>query len=104
MHVAWQSGAKAMADPANEDSGLLGNLPNRRPSVESPRRAEARRRAKPARSSEKPTAPAQTSAEAGSGFDQLARAGVGLATGVAGAGLRLAGRAAGEIGKVVGRR
>jgi hypothetical protein len=93
-----------MPDSANEDSGLLGNLPNRRPSVESPRRAEARRSAtRRTRPTAEPTR-ADPALEGESGFEQLARAGVGLATGVAGVGLRLAGRAAGELGKAVGRR
>jgi hypothetical protein len=96
-----------MADSANEDSGLLGNLPNRRPGVESRRRAEARRttaRRRRAEGAAPPGEPAEATARPGSGFEQLALAGFGLATGMAGAGLRLAGRAAGEIGKVVGRR
>jgi hypothetical protein len=100
-----------MADATDDDSGLLGNLPNRRPGVESPRRAAARaaaarRRAAsaadPAPPPQRSHAPAASSGD--SGFEQLARAGAGLATGFATAGLRLAGRAAGEIGKVVGRR
>ena len=37
-------------------------------------------------------------------FEDLARAGFGLATGAAAAGLKLAGRAAGGIGKAVGGR
>jgi hypothetical protein len=88
-----------------EDSGLLGNLPKRRPGVESPRRAAARQR--------RAEAPAETTAAGGdtgresgdeSGFEQLARAGAGLAGGAAAAGFRLAGRALGELGKAVGRR
>ena len=96
-----------MTDPT-DDSGLLGKVPRHRPGVASPRRAAAREAA--ARRSHRPAAgDAATDTaprEAGetSGFEQLARAGVGLATGVAGAGFRLAGRAAGELGKVVGRR
>jgi hypothetical protein len=98
-----------MADAGNEDSGLLGNLPNRRPGVESPRRAEARRaaarRKAPDPADVDPGGGVGAPADGGeSGFEQLARASAGLAVGVAGAGLRLAGRAAGEIGKVVGRR
>jgi hypothetical protein len=38
-----------------------------------------------------------------SGLEELARAGAGLATGAAAAGLKLAGRAAGSLGRVVGR-
>ena len=96
-----------MADPT-DDSGLLGKVPRHRPGVATPRRAAARGAA--ARRGERPPAGAPAAATAppvaheSSGFEQLARAGVGLATGMAGAGFRLAGRAAGELGKVVGRR
>ena len=98
-------GREAMTDGTQDDSGLLGNLPNRRPGVESPRRAAAREaaaRRQTARSN--PAEPAETETAGGSGIGQLASAGIGLATGVAVAGVRLAGRAAGEIGKVVGGR
>lgn len=88
---------------SEEDSGLLGNLPKTRPGVESPRRAAARQR--------RADAPPGTAAPPGegdaageSGFEQLARAGAGLAGGAAAAGFRLAGRALGELGKAVGRR
>jgi hypothetical protein len=90
---------------SEEDSGLLGNLPKTRPGVESPRRAAARQR--------RAEVPAGTTAAGGgregesedeSGFEQLARAGAGLAGGAAAAGFRLAGRALGELGKAVGRR
>jgi hypothetical protein len=86
---------------SSEDSGLLGNLPKTRPGVESPRRAAARKRA-----AEKPSPPpaAEPADDGGSGFEQLARAGAGLAAGSAAVGFRLAGRALGGLGKAVGRR
>jgi hypothetical protein len=90
----------------SDDRGLLGSLPKTRPGVESPRRAAARASAAegpPADGSagEGPAAAAPTSA---SGFEDLARAGFGLATGTAAVGLKLAGRAAGGIGKALGGR
>lgn len=96
-----------MAEPSEgqlDDAGVLGNLPNRRPRVESPRRAEARAAA----TREPPATPSdaapQDVAEAGpSGIEELARAGAGLTIGAAAAGLKLAGRAAGGLGRVVGR-
>lgn len=75
--------------------------------METPRRAEARRQAAASVESSAdpgPASRAEPELDPGSGFEQLARAGVGLAGGAAAAGLRLAGRAAGGIGKVVGRR
>jgi hypothetical protein len=90
---------------SEEDSGLLGNLPKTRPGVETPRRAAARqRRAEPqagttAAGGDRAGAPGDES-----GFEQLARAGAGLAGGAAAAGFRLAGRALDELGKAVGRR
>jgi hypothetical protein len=88
----------------SDDRGLLGSLPKTRPGVESPRRAAAREKA--ARDApETPTEPAAAAeAHRPSGFEDLARAGIGLAGGAAALGLRLAGQAAGEIGKAVGRR
>jgi hypothetical protein len=88
-----------------DDNSLLGNLPQRRPGVESPRRAEARaRRQAAARADSAPPEAADSTADDTSGFEMLARAGVGLAAGAASAGLRIAGRAAGGLGKAVGRR
>jgi hypothetical protein len=89
----------------SDQRGVLGKLPRTRPNVESPRRVAAREQPG---DGERGTAPA---ADAGlesdppiSGFRQLARAGFGLAGGAAAAGLRLAERTAGEIGKAVARR
>ena len=89
---------QAMRD---DDSGLLGKVPKTRPGVESPRRVAARRRSGPDPAPRAATAPEPRDE---SGFEQLARAGAGLAVGTAAAGFRIAGRALGEIGKAVGRR
>ena len=86
-----------------DERGLLGSLPKTRPGVESPRRAAARSSAREesAERAEPRSTPAPSSS---SGIEDLARAGFGLATGAAAVGLKLAGRAAGEIGKAVGGR
>ena len=80
---------------------VLGSLPHRRPGIESPRRARARA------SSEQPS-PGTAGSEAPSrepgDLEQLARTGIRVAGGAAGLGLKLAGRAVGELGRVVGRR
>lgn len=83
----------------SDERGLLGSLPKTRPGVRSPRRAAAQAGA--TRPASSVAEPAESST---SGFEDLARAGVGLAGGAAALGLRLAGRAAGELGKAVGRR
>ena len=85
-----------------DDRGLLGSLPKTRPGVESPRRAAAR--AAGEGKTAKAESAAAPSAPPTSGLEDLARAGFGLATGAAAVGLKLAGRAAGEIGKAVGGR
>lgn len=99
--------ARFVAEPSEgklDDAGVLGNLPNRRPRVESPRRAKARAAASPPPPAESADAAAVVEAEAGpSGLEELARAGAGLTIGAAAAGLKLAGRAAGGLGRVVGR-
>ncbi len=86
----------------NDQRGLLGNLPKTRPGVESPRRAAAREERAATTESTGPVA--GPSAPSHSGLEDLARAGFGLATGAAAVGLKLAGRAAGGIGKAVGGR
>ncbi len=91
----------------SDDRGLLGSLPKTRPGVESPRRAAARASASEAVAAEAGDAaePAGTgAAPSSSGLEDLARAGFGLASGAAAVGLKLAGRAAGEVGKAMGRR
>ena len=92
------------ADASGEEGGLLGKLPRSRPRVETPVRTAARDAAERRRESAPPAPEAEGGrAAATSGFEQLARAGAGLAGGAAAAGFRLAGRAVGEIGKAVGR-
>jgi hypothetical protein len=89
----------------SEKRGVLGKLPRTRPNVESPRRVAARKSAAREAGAPEPRAAPEPAPEPSiSGFEQLARAGFGLAGGAAAAGVRLAGRAAGEIGKAVGRR
>lgn len=87
-----------------EGKEVFGRLPHRRPGIESPRRARAREggASRPSPASGEPHAPEEPSAPGE--LEQLARAGVKLAGGVTAAGLRFAGRAAGGLGRVVGRR
>jgi hypothetical protein len=115
-------------EPAPQ-AGVLGNLPKRRPSVRSPRRAEAR--AKAGRGSRSETTP-KTGAtkqprakpqpepqpspapgrEAGAepehshaaDLEGLARGGIAIAGGAASLGLRIAGRAAAALRDAVERR
>jgi len=100
------------ASAGDEDGpGILGNLPRTRPSVRSPRRAEATRpeaEAAPATAPGDREAPTAASA-AGDGsreqeLEQLARAGLSLAGGAATLGLRAAGRAAAALRGAVERK
>ena len=95
-----------MPPTGKDDNSLLGNLPQRRPGVESPRRAEARaRRQAAARAESTPgEAAAESTADDTSGCEMLVGAGGGLAAGSATSGLRTAGLASGGLGKAVGRR
>jgi hypothetical protein len=96
--------AASLPAPDDQDKGLLGNLPSRRPSVESPRRAEARlQAAERSEAEDVPAAPAGAEQGGAPGLEDLARAGTGLALDAAGIGLRLAGRAVGRIGRLAGR-
>ena len=88
----------------DDQRGMLGKLPRTRPNIESPRRVAAREIAAREDEPEPSVAADPEPRSAISGFEQLARAGFGLAGGAAAVGMRLAGRAAGEIGKAVGRR
>lgn len=83
-------------DPADLDPGVLGRLPRTRPGSRSPRRDDAASmRGKPA---PKPRVTAQATPEPSVGaLEEAARAGVGIAIGAAGLGLRIAGRALGAI-------
>jgi hypothetical protein len=87
---------------AEDEREILGSLPRRRPNIESPRRAGARAAAQKAR-----TEPAESPREASRSelaeVEQLAQTGAKLAAGAAVAGLKLAGRAVGGLGRVVGR-
>jgi len=87
-------------DDGNE---VLGNLPRRRPGIESPRRAQARVTAETV----SPASPDATGADSSRSelaqLEQLARGGARLAAGAAATGLRLAGRTVGGLGRVVGR-
>lgn len=92
------------------DDGLFGGLPKVRPTVQTKRRAEARRAAATRDGSGQPasTAEAETLREATNdpeapGIEQLARASAEAAAGTAIAGLRLAGRAAGGLGRALRR-
>jgi hypothetical protein len=90
--------------PEPEDGkDVLGNLPRRRPGIESKRRAKTRSaRQKAARApAERPEPQDRSEVEE---LERLAKAGVGLAAGAAATGLKLAGRAVGGLGRVVGRR
>ena len=103
------------APTADDDGpGILGNLPRTRPSVRSPRRAEA------ARPEADAADPAAEQAPRGAGEDgkgassaggsreqeleELARAGLSLAGGAATLGLRAAGRAAAALRGAVERK
>ena len=87
-----------------EDKEVLGSLPRRRPGIESPRRADARAAAEQKDPRSAPASGAQPSGSGPGDLERLARAGVSLAGGATAAGLKLAGRAVGGLGRVVGRR
>lgn len=96
----------------SEQDGVLGNLPRKRPGVASPRRNANRKAAAQAARSEEPsgagstTGPAEPAGQGGeaSGFEELARAGAGLAAVTVAAGAQLTGRVLSEMTKAVGRR
>ncbi len=98
--------------PAADDdnsAGILGNLPRSRPSVRSPRRAEAvanRGPTEPTAESEPEPAATQDPAPGSreQELEELARAGLSLAGGAATLGLRVAGRAAAALRGAVERR
>lgn len=94
-----------MTPDAEDGKEVLGSLPRRRPNIESPRRAGARAAAQKART--EPAAETPRIREASRSelaeLEQLAQAGAKLAAGAAAAGLKLAGRAVGGLGRVVGR-
>jgi hypothetical protein len=91
--------------PDQEDGEeVLGSLPRRRPGIETPRRASARAAAERASGAHRTEPRQQSSQSQLQELEQLARAGARLAWGAAAAGLKLAGRAAGGLGRIVGRR
>ena len=90
-----------MTEP-EEGQDVLGSLPRRRPGIKSPRRSAAQASAKQA-SAPPPSQPRDPGPQPGE-LERIARAGVSIAGGVTAVGLKLAGRAVGELGRVVGRR
>jgi hypothetical protein len=94
-----------MSSEGNGEDGqeVLGSLPKRRPAIQSPRRARERARAAKSDADPEPEAPAQGSRSELIELERLAGASVRLAGGAAVAGLKLAGRAAGGLGRIVGR-
>jgi hypothetical protein len=88
---------------AEDGKEVLGSLPRRRPNIESPRRASARAAAQKARTEPAVETPREASRSELAEVEQLAQAGAKLAAGAAAAGLKLAGRAIGGLGRVVGR-
>jgi hypothetical protein len=92
-----------MMTGAEDEREILGSLPRRRPNIESPRRAGARAAAQKARTEAAAESPREDSRSELAEVEQLAQTGVKLAAGAAAAGLKLAGRAVGGLGRVVGR-
>lgn len=95
------------ASSADEEHGpgILGNLPRTRPSVRSPRRAEAPPDAAEAEAEAGPEPPpAATGRSREQELEDLAKAGLSLASGAATLGLRVAGRAAATLRDAVERR
>jgi len=91
-----------VTDP-EEGQDVLGNLPRRRPGIKSPRRAGAGAAEQRATTPPPPSQPRDPGPQPGE-LERLARAGVSIAGGATAVGLKLAGRAIGELGRVVGRR
>jgi hypothetical protein len=95
-----------MAD-GEQGNEVFGSLPHRRPGIETPGRARARagetRRPRTSRAkATEATAQSPPPAQPGE-LEQIARAGLRVAGGVTSVGLRVAGRAVGGLGRVVGR-
>jgi hypothetical protein len=81
---------------------VLRSLPRSRPRIESPRRARARAAAEDFSGASQGDAQQASRSELEQ-LEHLAQAGVRVAGGAAAAGLKLAGRAVGGLGRVVGR-
>jgi hypothetical protein len=88
---------------SEEEKDVLGNLPRRRPGIESKRRAKTRSSKQKSAAARPGRTEPQPRSELGE-LEQLARASAKLAAEAAGVGLRLAGRTVGGLGRVVGRR
>jgi hypothetical protein len=88
---------------AEDGKEILGSLPRHRPNIESPRRAGARAAAEKARTEPAAESPREASRSELAEIEQLAQTGAKLVAGTAAAGLKLAGRAVGGLGRVVGR-
>lgn len=99
----------ADGEAAEPQPGILGNLPRTRPSVRSPRRGESSPSPRDAETGAAPTdrsdraEPATGERPAGSEIEQLAKAGLTLAGGVASIGLKVAGRAASTLRETIER-
>jgi hypothetical protein len=90
--------------PDEDGQEILGSLPRRRPSIESPRRASARASAERAAEAAPSQAPPEAEHSGLRDLEHLALGGARLAAGAAATGLKLAGRTVGGLGRVVGRR
>ncbi len=82
---------QAPREDGEQEPGVLGNLPRRRPGVRSPRRQEAGARTSRAAPRAEPAGEPGTAG--GAGVEDLVRAGAAVATEAAAVGLRLAGHA-----------
>jgi hypothetical protein len=90
--------------PESEDGkDVLGNLPRRRPGIESKRRAKTRSSKQSSSAAGRQPAKPESRSELAE-LEQLARASAKLAAEAASVGLKLAGRTVGGLGRVVGRR
>ena len=95
--------SEALVTDPEEGQDVLGSLPRRRPGIKSPRRSQAKAAAEQRTTPPPPSQPREHGPQPGE-LERLARAGVSVAGGVTAVGLKLAGRAVGELGRVVGRR
>jgi len=99
--------APSADDEQGQGQGILGNLPRTRPSVRSPRRAEARPAPAPEEAAPEPEPAPEAESHPRSReqeLEDLAKAGMSLAGGAATLGLRVAGRAAAALRGAVERK
>lgn len=96
----------AERDQGSPQAGVLGNLPNSRPAVRSPRRRTEppKRRAEEPKRGPDPEPEEERSGEQPVDLEALARGGIAVAGEAASLGLRLAGRAAAAVRDAVERR